>query len=189
MGAGAQSRTDGEAALKERLAMKETLTRIILFLAVFAAGCATHPSSSWGFRYEDRNKIMETATQIESVAVDLREMALWPETRLANKSMFMAGSYDTQSADTVRFFAAEAGRFLRAVRAWQPGGGIGLDYSSLTRQWNAMQNVSGKLMASEKMRVKIESLNAMMIDLGRLTNSSGGEAMKTGAPPVAPAVR
>ena len=36
--------------------------------AVFAvAGCATNQPSGWGFRYEDRDKINDTAAKIESV--------------------------------------------------------------------------------------------------------------------------
>ncbi|MBI5686770.1 MAG: hypothetical protein HZC54_17015 [Verrucomicrobia bacterium] len=170
--------------------MKQTLTRIIAFLAVFAAaGCATSPTPGWGFRYEDRDKILEAATKIESVAISLQELALRTESYLTPRNMYMAGSYDTTAADSVRFFATEAGRFVRAVRAWQPGGSIGLDYSSLLKQWGAMQNASGRLMTSETMRVKIENLNAMMIDLGRLTSSSGGGATKVGAQPAAPAAR
>ncbi|MCX6901347.1 MAG: hypothetical protein NT105_21930 [Verrucomicrobia bacterium] len=170
--------------------MKLTVTKTIIALAVFAAaGCATNPSAGWGFRYEDRDKIAEAATKIEGVAASLQELALRPESYLANKSMNMAATYDTNAADTVRFFATEAGRFLRAVRAWQPDGNIGLDYSSLIRQWNAMKNASGRLLSSEKMRVKMETLNAMMIDLGRLTGPAGGGDAKIGAQPSKPAGR
>lgn len=170
--------------------MKLTLTKTILVFAVFAAaGCATNPSPGWGFRYEDRDKILDAATKIESVAASLQELALRPESYITTKGMYMAGTYDTTAADTVRFFATEAGRFVRAVRAWQPDGNIGLDYSSLIRQWNAMQRASGRLMASEKMRVKIEIINAMMIDLGRLTSSGGSGAAKIGAQTAAPVTR
>jgi hypothetical protein len=169
--------------------MKQTLTKLVASLAVFiAAGCATGPAPGWGVRYEDRDKILEAATKIEATAVSLQELALRPESYLTTKNMYMVGSYDTTAADSVRFFATEAGRFVRAVRAWQPGGNIGLDYSSLVKQWNTMQNASGRLMTSEKMRVKLQSLNAMMIDLGRLA-SPVNAAAPVGAQSPAPAPR
>jgi hypothetical protein len=169
--------------------MKLNITKTVLALAVFAAaGCATNPPAGWGFRYEDREKIADAAAKIETTAISLQELALRPESYLTTKNMYMVGAYDTTAADTVRFFATEAGRFARAVHAWQPGGNIGLDYSSLLRQWNSMQSSSGRLMTSEAMRVKIESLNAMMIDLGRLTNLGSAPA-KTVVQPVAPATR
>ena len=97
-----------------------------------------------------------------------------PDSYLATKNMYMASPYDTKAADTVRFFANEATRFHRAVGAWQPGGSIGMDYSSLTRQWVALQNASARLRSSEQMRVRIETLNALMIDLSRFTSSGAG---------------
>lgn len=169
--------------------MKLNITRTVLALAVFTtAGCATNPSAGWGFRYEDREKIADAAAKIETTAISLQELALRPESYLTTKNMYMVGAYDTTAADTVRFFATEVGRFVRAVRAWQPAGNIGLDYSSLLKQWNSMQNSSGRLMTSEAMRVKIESLNAMMIDLGRLTNPGSAPA-KTVVQPAVPVTR
>ena len=155
--------------------MKLRIVKMMTALAVFAvAGCATNQPSGWGFRYEDRDKINDTAAKIESVSAELQQLAMQPDSYLATKNMYMASSYDTKAADTVRFFANEAARFHRAVGAWQPGGNIGLDYSSLTRQWVAMQNASARLRSSEQMRVRIETLNALMIDLSRFTSSGTG---------------
>lgn len=170
--------------------MKLKTAKIVLALAVFtAAGCATNPSTGWGFRYEDRDKIADAAAKIETVAISLQELALRPDSYLTSKNMYMSGAYDTKAADSVRFFATEAGRFLRAVRAWQPEGNIGLDYSSLIRQWNTMQNATGKMMSSEKMRVKMEALNAMMIDLSRFTTATSSGAAQVGTSPATPVTR
>jgi hypothetical protein len=169
--------------------MKQALARTILTLAVVAAaGCAMNESSGWSFRYEDRDKIADAAAKIESVAAGLQELALRPESYLKTTSMYMAGAYDTKAADTIRFFATEAGRFHRSVLAWKPDGNLGLDYSSLVKQWSSMQSASAQLMSSEKMRVKIETLNAMMIDLNRLAGPGAGPA-KVVTPAPAPATR
>ena len=168
--------------------MKHALTGTVLALTVFAAGCATNPSSGWSFRYEDRDKIADAAAKIASTATSLQELALRPESYLKTKSMFMAGAYDTKAADTIRFFATEAARFHRAMLAWKPDGNMGLDYSSMVKQWGSMQSASASLMSSENMRVKIEMLNAMMIDLGRFAGSGGGAPPKVIAP-AAPAPR
>lgn len=155
---------------------------------VFAVGCATNSPSGWSFRYEDHDKIADAAAKIASTASSLQELALRPESYLKTKTMFMAGAYDTKAADTIRFFATEAGRFHRAVLAWKPDGNLSLDYSSLVKQWNSMQSASASLMSSEKMRVKIETLNAMMIDLGRFAGP-GGNAPPKVITPAAPAPR
>ncbi len=170
--------------------MKSKTARLILALAVFAAaGCASNSSPGWGFRYEDRDKIADDAVKIEAAAASLQELALRHDSYLTSKNMYMSSAYDTAAADSVRFFATEASRFLRAVRAWQPGGSIGLDYSSLVRQWNTMQNVAGKMMSSEKMRVKMEVINAMMFDLSRYTTATGGGAAQAGTQPAKPETR
>lgn len=153
--------------------MKSSLMKMIAAFAILAAGCATNQPSTGGFRYEDRDKIAEMAARIETVSAGLQQLAMQPDSYLATKSMYMAGTYDTKAADTVRFFANEAARFHRAVVTWQPGGNIGLDYSSLVRQWDALQRASTRLKSSEQMRVKIGTLNELMISLGRVANSGG----------------
>lgn len=178
------------SAPKERLVMKQMLRSIITVIAVLAAaGCATDSSSRWGFRYEDRDKILEAATKIESAAVSLQEMAMRPEAHITTKGMYMAGTYDATAADSIRLFAAESGRFVRAVRAWQPDGSIGLEHNGLVKQWNEMQIKAARLVSSEKMRVKLESINAMMFDLGRFIGPIGIEPGKVGAKPAAAATR
>lgn len=158
--------------------------KVISVLALFvAAGCATNQQpSTGGFRYEDRVRIAETAAKIETVSAGLQQLAMRPDSYLPTKSMYMAGSYDTKAADTVRFFANEAARFHRAIAAWQPGNGIGLDYGTLVRQWDALQKASARLTSSEQMRVRIEKLNSLMVELGRFATSSGASAVPAASP-------
>ena len=159
--------------------MKLKFANLLLVLAVFAmAGCATNNPSGWGFRYEDRDKIAESAAKIETVAIRLQELARRPDSYLpdvnmtmnANSKTNMERSYNTRAADRISFFAGEAGRFHRAVVAWQPDGKIGLEYSNLIRQWELLQNASAKLSYSEDMRTKLMSINTMVMNLSRFTN-------------------
>ena len=152
-------------------------------LAVMATGCATPPPSNTGFRYEDRDKIIEMVTRMETTSADLQQLALQPDSYLSTKSMYMAGSYDTRAADTVRFFAGEVARFRQALATWKPDGNISLDYSNQVRQRDVLQQASARLKSSEHMRVKIDTLNELMMSLVILANSGGaGPAPAATAP-------
>jgi hypothetical protein len=170
--------------------MKSGSLQVVAAIALMmAAGCATDQPSNWGFRYEDRDQIAGTAAKIESVSAGLQDLAIRPDSYLATKNMYMAGSYDTKAADTVRFFANAAARFHRAVIAWKPGGSIALDYSSLTRQWDGLQMASARLRSSEQMRVRIETLNALMMDLSRLITAVRSTGAMPAVPPANPAAQ
>jgi hypothetical protein len=87
---------------------------------------------------------------------------------------FTGATYNSAAVDSIRFFAAEAARFHQTARDWKPGADINIPYSNLTEQWMRMRNKSARLQATTDIRSKIERVNEMMADLGRLTNTGGG---------------
>jgi len=165
--------------------MMQNVTKSILAVAVLAAaGCATSPSPGWGFRYEDRDKIAEVAAKIETAAADLQGLVSQPDS-LSNRGVNTAAAKDTRAESSIRAFTAEAGQFLRTVRAWRPGGQISLDYVFLMRHWDAAKQASGNLMSSEGTNAKIEALDVMMNDLSQLAAHDSGRPAKFGVQPLA----
>jgi outer membrane murein-binding lipoprotein Lpp len=165
------------------------INMLLACAALSLAGCATQLTRDWGFRYDDRDKITEAASKIEAVAALTQQLAMRPEHYVGTQNQFAASTYNSAAVDTIRLFAAEAARFHRAVRAWKPGGDINVPYSNLTDKWTKMKEGAGRFMASADIRTKLERINELMTDLGRMTNTGAGlsRAARSGvAEPVVP---
>jgi hypothetical protein len=157
--------------------MNQESIRVLLVCAAWSlAGCATQLPQDWGFRYEDRDKLTEAASKIEALAANLQQEAIRPEYYIRTQNQFAASTYNSAAVDTIRLFAAEAARFHRAVRAWKPGGDINVSYSNLTDKWTDMKEGAAQFLAAAEIRVKLERINELMTDLGRLTSTGVGQA-------------
>ncbi|MBI5683760.1 MAG: hypothetical protein HZC54_01640 [Verrucomicrobia bacterium] len=162
------------ASLHERSPMKHNAMKTVLAVAVLAAaGCATPPSTSWEFRYEDRDKIAAVAAKIETAAADLQEWMSQPESLAISDA-------NTAAKNSIRTFAAEAGQFLRAVRVWRPGQDITLDYTFLRKHWNAAERASSNQMSSEETKARIKALDVMMDNLYGLAIHDSSGPVKIG---------
>ncbi|MBM3887540.1 MAG: hypothetical protein FJ388_00275 [Verrucomicrobia bacterium] len=149
---------------------------LLVCAALLLAGCATTLPRDWGFRYEDRDKLAEAASKIEALAAILQQEAIRPEFYIRTQNQFAAATYNSTAVDTIRLFAAEAARFHRAVRAWKPGTEINIPYSNLTDKWTDMKEGAGQILAAAEIRTKLERINELMTDLGRLTSAGVGQA-------------
>ncbi len=156
-------------------------------LVLALAGCMEKLPAQWGFRYEDRDGILEAAGKIEAAATNLYDMSRQP--------MDYSAKSGATGMNATRFFAAESARFHRAARNWQPGGqDIGYAYSNLVNRWDLLRNNTGMLPATEQAQNLLQRINAMMQDLGRMGAAAPPAAMlrrpaATGAPkPPAPII-
>ncbi|MCX7826787.1 MAG: hypothetical protein N2689_14700 [Verrucomicrobiae bacterium] len=155
---------------------RECISWLMVCAALSLAGCATRLPQDWGFRYEDRDKLIEAASKIEAMAAILQREAIRPEYYIRTQNQFAASNYNSTAVDTIRLFAAEAARFHRAVRAWKPGGDINVPYSNLTDKWLDMKDGATQILAASEIRAKLERINELMTDLGRLTSTGVGRA-------------
>ncbi len=163
------------ASLHERSPMKHNAMKTVLAVAVLAAaGCATHPYTSWEFRYEDRDKITAVAAKIETAAADLQKRMSQPE------SLAIGGANTAAAKDSIRAFAAESGQFLRAVSVWRPGHDISLDYTFLRKLWNAAKRASSNQTSSEETKARIKALDVMMDNLYGLAIHDSSGPVKIG---------
>lgn len=136
-----------------------------LALALALAGCMEKLPSQWGFRYEDRDRVIETANKLEALATNLYNVSRRP--------LDYSASPAATGLNAIRFFAAEAARFHRAARAWQPGSqDIGYAYHNLTDRWGSLRSDTVALQAHEQARAYLHRINELMQDLGRLTSNS-----------------
>jgi hypothetical protein len=152
-----------------------TLAATALMLAL--AGCAEKLPSQWGFRYEDRDRVVEAADKLEALATNLYNISRRP--------LDYSASPAAAGLNAIRFFAAESARFHRAARAWQPGSqDIGFAYNTLTDRWGSLRTDTGALQAHEQARAYLQRINELMQDLGALASNSLPAASRREPAPV-----
>ncbi|MBI5397793.1 MAG: hypothetical protein HZA91_21040 [Verrucomicrobia bacterium] len=148
-----------------------TLAAAALTLAL--AGCMEKMPSQWGFRYEDRDRVVEAADKLEALATNLYNMSRRP--------LDYSAKPESAGLNAIRFFAAEAARFHRAARAWQPGSpDIGFAYNNLTDRWNMLRGNPGTLQVHEQAHTYIQRINELMQDLGRFAAAAPPSPMPRG---------